>query len=118
MDVLEQQFDAVASGAIAHLRGREQAPSGFGWTGRRAEWITLVCLHCGVFTRARWARFMDARAEKLRRGVYADRAGRGRRGDRARHPGGSGGFAASMPGAPSTGPSAPRASGGAREHIE
>ena len=25
----------------------------FGWTGRRAEWIALACLHGGVFTRAR-----------------------------------------------------------------
>ena len=55
-------------------------------------------------TRGRWARFMDARAEQLQRGVHADRAGRGRRRDRARHPGGSDGFAASMRGAPFTGP--------------
>ncbi len=104
MSMLEQQFNAAASGAIVHLRGREQALSGFGWTGRRAEWITLVCLHRSVFTRARWARFMDARAEQLQRVVHADRAGRGRRGDRARHPGGADGFAASMRGAPFTGP--------------
>ena len=104
MSMLEQQFNAAASRAIVHLRGREQALSGFGWTGRRAEWITLVCLHRSVFTRGRWARFMDARAEQLQRGVHADRAGRGRRRDRARHPGGSDGFATSMRGAPFTGP--------------
>ena len=100
MESLEQGFNAVASGAIAHLRGRERALSGFGWIGRRAEWITLVCLHRGVFIRARWARWMDARPGQLRGGVHTDRAGLGRRGGRARHPGGSEGFAASMPGAP------------------
>ena len=37
---------------IAHLKGREDALKPFGWTGRKAEWIALVCLHSGVFTRA------------------------------------------------------------------
>ena len=37
---------------IAHLKGRERALEAFGWTGDRAEWIALVCLHSGVFTRA------------------------------------------------------------------
>ena len=37
---------------IAHLKGREKALEPFGWTGARAEWIALVCLHSGVFTRA------------------------------------------------------------------
>ncbi len=37
---------------IGHLRGREKALEAFGWTGRKAEWIALVCLHSGVFTRA------------------------------------------------------------------
>ena len=36
---------------IAHLKGREKALEVFGWTGREAEWIALVCLHSGVFTR-------------------------------------------------------------------
>ncbi|WP_420448061.1 hypothetical protein [Candidatus Palauibacter sp.] len=36
---------------IAHLKGREKALESFGWTGREAEWIALVCLHSGVFTR-------------------------------------------------------------------
>ena len=37
---------------IAHLKGRERALRRFGWTGAKAEWIALVCLHSGVFTRA------------------------------------------------------------------
>ncbi len=56
---------------IAHLKGREKALEAFGWTGRQAEWIALVCLHSGVFTRAQWARFMDAHPEQVRRGVHA-----------------------------------------------
>ncbi len=36
---------------IDHLKGREKALEPFGLTGRRAEWIALVSLHGGVFTR-------------------------------------------------------------------
>ncbi len=36
---------------IAHLQGREAALEPFGWTDREAEWVALVCLHSGVFTR-------------------------------------------------------------------
>ena len=39
---------------IEHLKGREQALASLGWTGREAEWIALVCLHSGVFTRAQF----------------------------------------------------------------
>ena len=39
---------------IEHLKGRERALASLGWTGREAEWIALVCLHSGVFTRARF----------------------------------------------------------------
>ncbi|MXX33695.1 MAG: hypothetical protein F4Z50_02920 [Gemmatimonadetes bacterium] len=54
---------------IAHLKGREKALRPFGWAGKQAEWIALVCLHSGVFTRAQWARFNDAHPEQIRRGV-------------------------------------------------
>ena len=56
---------------IAHLKGREKALEAFGWTGKQAEWIALVCLHSGVFTRAQCARFMDAHPEQVRRAVLA-----------------------------------------------
>ena len=36
---------------IEHLRGRERKLEPLGWTGPDAEWIALVCLHSGVFTR-------------------------------------------------------------------
>ena len=56
---------------IAHLKGREKALEAFGWTGKQAEWIALVCLHSGVFTRAQCARFLDAHPEQVRRAVHA-----------------------------------------------
>ena len=53
------------------IRGREKALESFGWTGRRAEWIALACLHGGVFTRAQWTRFLGCHTEKVRRAVHA-----------------------------------------------
>ena len=44
---------------IEHLRGRELALEPLGWTGREAEWIALVCLHSGVFTRAQFCHYFD-----------------------------------------------------------
>ena len=44
---------------IEHLRGREQALASLGWTGREAEWIALVCLHSGVFTRPQFCHYFD-----------------------------------------------------------
>ena len=34
-----------------HLNGREKLLEPLGFTGRQAEWIALVCLHSGLFTR-------------------------------------------------------------------
>ena len=45
---------------IEHLRGREKALEPFGWRGREAEWIALVCLHSGVFTRAQFCFYFNA----------------------------------------------------------
>lgn len=56
---------------IAHLAGRERALEPFGWTGRKAEWIALACLHSGIFVRAQWSRFLNAHPEQVRRGVHA-----------------------------------------------
>ena len=36
---------------IAHLQGREKRLKPLGFTPQQAEWITLVCLHSGLFTR-------------------------------------------------------------------
>lgn len=45
---------------IGHLQGRERALIPFGWRGREAEWIALVCLHSGVFTRAQFCLHLNA----------------------------------------------------------
>ena len=44
---------------IEHLRGREGALAPLGWTGREAEWIALVCLHSGVFTRTQFCCYFN-----------------------------------------------------------
>ena len=49
---------------IEHLRGRDRKLEQLGWTGQDAEWIALVCLHSGVFTRAQFCYYF--RAERKR----------------------------------------------------
>ena len=46
---------------IEHLRGRDRKLEPLGWTGPEAEWITLVCLHSGVFTRAQFCHYFNAK---------------------------------------------------------
>ena len=46
---------------IEHLRGRDRKLEPLGWTGPGAEWITLVCLHSGVFTRAQFCHYFNAK---------------------------------------------------------
>ena len=52
---------------IEHLKGREQALASLGWTGREAEWIALVCLHSGVFTRPQFCHYFEARRNAAHR---------------------------------------------------
>ena len=56
---------------IEHLKGREQALAPLGWTGREAEWIALVCLHSGVFTRPQFCRYFNADRKRAHRFVKA-----------------------------------------------
>ena len=56
---------------IEHLRGREQALASLGWTGREAEWIALVCLHSGIFTRPQFCHYFDADRKRALRFVKA-----------------------------------------------
>ena len=56
---------------IEHLRGRERALEPLGWTGMAAEWIALVCLHSGVFTRAQFCFYFDSRRNRATRFVQA-----------------------------------------------
>ena len=71
METRKQQFKSAVSDAIVHLQRSEEALAPFGWTGEKAAWITLVCLHSGAFTRAQCARFLDAHPEQVRRVVHA-----------------------------------------------
>ena len=49
---------------IEHLHDREKALEPFGWTGREAEWIALVCLHSGLFTRAQFCFYFEGARRK------------------------------------------------------
>ena len=64
---------------IEHLHDREKALEPFGWTGREAEWIALVCLHSGVFTRSQFCRFCSPTAVDRKRALrfVRDLVGRG-----------------------------------------
>ena len=44
---------------IPHLASRPKALALFGWTGAAAEWLALVCLHSGVFTRVQYCHRFD-----------------------------------------------------------
>ena len=56
---------------IEHLKGREQALAPLGWTGREAEWIALVCLHSGVFTRTQFCCYFNTYRKQAHRFVKA-----------------------------------------------
>ena len=56
---------------IEHLKGRERALASLGWTGREAEWIALVCLHSGVFTRAQFCHYFNTCRKQAHRFVKA-----------------------------------------------
>ena len=64
---------------IEHLHEREKALEPLGWTGREAEWITLVCLHSGVFTRSQFCRFCSHTVVDRKRALrfVRDLVGRG-----------------------------------------
>ena len=47
--------DATTNAEIAHLADRPETLAEHGWTGDDAEWLTLVCLHAGAFTRAQYS---------------------------------------------------------------
>ena len=77
----------AAAGDRASRRDGRAALEPFGWTGRQAEWIALVCLHSGVFTRAqlsaylridRWQALRFVRAMSERR-LAADETLEGRK---------------------------------------
>ena len=61
---------AVILSCPSDRRGPRSAPQPLGWTGPDAEWIALVCLHSGVFTRAQFCHYFgDAHRWKAGRFV-------------------------------------------------
>ena len=56
---------------IEHLRGREKELEPLGWSGPEAEWIALVCLHSGIFTRSQFCHYFDAWRSRAQRFVEA-----------------------------------------------
>ena len=54
---------------IEHLRGRDRKLEQLGWTGHDAEWIALVCLHSGVFTRAQFCHYFSTGRKQAERFV-------------------------------------------------
>ena len=77
---------------IPHAEDRAAALADLGWSGNDAEWIALVCLHSGVFTRSQYGFYFQTGADRSRacrfvrtlldRGVAAED-------DRAIFPGGA-----------------------------
>ena len=62
---------------IAHLRGRDRKLEPLGWTGPDAEWIALVCLHSGVFTRGQFCDYFSTQrkaAHRFIKSLLAQRA--------------------------------------------
>ena len=56
---------------IEHLQGRDRKLEPLGWTGPDAEWIALVCLHSGVFTRAQFCHYFNTDRKRALRFVKA-----------------------------------------------
>ena len=54
---------------IPHLRGRDRKLEPLGWTGPDAEWIALVCLHSGVFTRGQFCDYFSTESKAAHRFV-------------------------------------------------
>ena len=44
---------------VPTLKERAGKLAPLGWTGREAEWLALVALHSGAFTRSQWCHFFD-----------------------------------------------------------
>ena len=50
---------AQTPATVPTLQDRAAQLAPFGWTDREAEWIALVALHSGAFTRAQWRHYFD-----------------------------------------------------------
>ena len=55
---------------VPTLQDRAGQLAALGWTGREAEWIALVALHCGVFTRSQCGAYFEAGDDRKRIGRF------------------------------------------------
>ena len=67
------QAEAATSPAtVQTLQDHAAKLAPLGWSGREAEWLALVALHSGVFTRSQWRHYFDdPRREMVSRFVRA-----------------------------------------------
>ena len=56
---------------IAHLREREKNLEPFGWSQEDAEWVAMVCLHSGVFTRLQYMDYFNTYHNRASRFVQS-----------------------------------------------
>ena len=56
---------------IPLLRGRQDALEPFGWNTEDTEWVAMVCLNSGVFTRAQYSAFFNAHPQQAARFVQS-----------------------------------------------
>ena len=56
---------------IAHLRGREEALEPFGWSQEDTEWVAMVCLNSGMFTRTQYADYFNTHPVRAHRFVQS-----------------------------------------------
>ena len=56
---------------IAHLRGREEALEPFGWSQEDTEWVAMVCLNSGMFTRTQYADYFNVHRSQRARFVQS-----------------------------------------------
>ena len=61
---------APTPGPVPTLKDRAGPLAGLGWTGREAEWIALVALHSGVFTRSQCRAYFLAGDDRKRIGRF------------------------------------------------
>ena len=54
-----------------HLKGREKRLEPLGFTGQEAQWIALVCLHSGLFTRDQAEVFLGTSRTTSKRFIHA-----------------------------------------------
>ena len=58
-DQAEPEASSESPATVPTLQDHARKLAPLGWTGREAEWLALVALHSGAFTRSQWCEFFD-----------------------------------------------------------